>query len=139
MTETKYYIINEYDGKKPLVEIIEMWESFSGWYWYITEIEKEGYEGVIGVNPDGTEITEFGHAAFGYVCGTDNEWGSIWMPDLEKLARSKDPRSMAWKVNKENWFGNSRVVSIHNEEEYNAKVEELRKIHKEKYGREEEE
>ena len=137
MSETKYYIVNEYSREKPLVELIEMWESYTGWYWYITEIEKEGYEGIIEIDANGKEITEFGHAAFGYVCGLENEWGSIWMPDLERLTRAKDPEQMAWKVNKENWIGNSRVLRFETEEEFNSKVEELRKKYDERFGEDE--
>ena len=51
-------------GKK----VIRGWESFSGWYWFATELEQENYGG---------------HPLwFGFVQGHANEWGSFWEGEL---------------------------------------------------------
>ena len=82
-------IINKYDGNKPL-PILEMWESYTGWYWFITEIdEKEDF-------------------AFGYVVGFENEWGAISRRELQNLRGSGG----VWKVPKSNWFSNSHVTMV---------------------------
>jgi hypothetical protein len=51
-------------------EVIKGYESFSGWYWFATELV-EDYEG----HP----------LYFGYVQGFENEWGSFWMGELQPL------------------------------------------------------
>lgn len=74
----KYFV--EANGSK--AEVLEIWESYSGWYWYITEKDKE--------DPN---------YAFGLVRGLETEWGSIWLPELEQL------KNKVWKVDKKNWIG----------------------------------
>lgn len=52
-------------------KVIKGWESFSGWYWFATELEREDYGG----SP----------LWFGYVQGFADEWGSFWQGELEPL------------------------------------------------------
>jgi hypothetical protein len=116
---SKHYIKDIYSKK--LVPIIEMWENYNGWYWFITEKESEAYEGIIGMRPDGTEITQWGVKAFGLVFGSYTEWGDIWMPDLEL-------DKMTWIVPQINWGSNSRVVTLDddvnpNNKEVKSKIE----------------
>lgn len=89
----KFYVKDEYDRKKPLKEIKEVYESFSGWYWFITE--KYGQ--------DGSDLME-GYA-YGLVIGNEAEWGDVYLPELESLK----PR--VWKVPKMNWFSISHVIT----------------------------
>jgi len=57
-----------YVGNK---KVIKGWESFSGWYWFATELEQEDYGG---------------HPLwFGFVQGFEEEWGSFWMGELQPL------------------------------------------------------
>ena len=63
-----------------LAEIKEVWESFTGWYWYVTEL----HEGTL---------------AFGLVRGWDTEWGYFDLAELRQLAK----QSKVWKVPKQNW------------------------------------
>jgi DUF2958 family protein len=79
-------IINP-EGKP--VPILEMWESFSGWYWYITEFDKEDKD-----------------IAFGLVLGQEKEWGDIWLPELKSLGPYK-----VWKVPRKNWSGAKDVIT----------------------------
>ena len=52
-------------------EVIKGYESFSGWYWFATELEDDAY---------------MGHPLyFGYVQGFESEWGSFWMGELQPL------------------------------------------------------
>lgn len=70
-----------------LVPIKEMYESFSGWYWYITEYDPN--------NPD---------VCYGLVDGFEKEWGwGIYKPELESTPK-------VWKVNKKDWIGAKNVV-----------------------------
>lgn len=84
--EPKYFVSSP--SGKP-VEVKEMWESFSGWYWYITEFEKG--------NPN---------YAYGLVKGFETEWGGIWMPELKEMGEYK-----VWKVPKKNWSGAPLIFS----------------------------
>jgi len=61
-------------------EVIKGYESFSGWYWFATELEDGDY---------------MGHPLyFGYVQGMDNEWGSFWMGELQPLI----DKMMVWEI-----------------------------------------
>ena len=73
------------DGKN----IIKIWESFSGWYWYA--IEDQG--SYTGIGADGNEVQA--HAWYGYVQGMENEWGTWDSNELE--------RAGVWTVPKSNW------------------------------------
>src|ERR1041385_3999534 len=64
-----------------LSEILEVWESWNGcWYWFVTEY----HEGTL---------------AFGLVRGWETEWGYFDLKELRRLARC----SKVWKVQKRNW------------------------------------
>ena len=52
-------------------KVIKGFESFSGWYWFATELEQEDYGG---------------HPLwYGFVQGFANEWGSFWQGELNPL------------------------------------------------------
>ena len=95
MTDNRKYYVEEFGGK--LVEILEVYESFSGWYWFITEKDEEPQETV-----DGTDCIYFGK-----VYGLDTEWGSIWMGDIHKSMKE----GTVWKVPKKNWHSISHVIT----------------------------
>ena len=61
------------DGKK----VIKGWESFTGWYWFATEIEQGNY--------DGKPIW------FGYVQGMYDEWGTFTQAELDEI-------EMIWEI-----------------------------------------
>ena len=64
-------------GKK----VLKGWESFSGWYWFATELEQENYGG---------------HRLwFGFVQGFANEWGSFWEGELAPLIK----QGKIWEIN----------------------------------------
>ena len=50
-------------------KVIKGWESYSGWYWFATELEQKDYGG----SP----------LWFGYVQGFANEWGTFSQDELE--------------------------------------------------------
>ena len=100
----KHYIKDVYSKK--LVPIIAMYESYNGWYWFITEDNEEPYEADNG---------EFGRRLFGLVFGHDIEWGYIWSYDLEK------PQAQVWQVPEINWSSNSRVVTLDDDVNPNSK------------------
>ena len=62
-------------------EVIKGYESFSGWYWFATELEDDDY---------------MGHSLyFGYVQGFESEWGSFWMGELQPLI----DEMKVWEIN----------------------------------------
>ena len=63
-----------------LCELQEVWESFSGWYWFVTEYHE-------------------GSLAFGLVKGWEVEWGYFDLAELRQLKR----QAKVWKVPKKNW------------------------------------
>ena len=63
-----------------LSQIIEVWKSHSGWYWFVTEL-----------HPD--------RLAFGLVRGHETEWGYFSLDELQDLRK----RGMAWQVPKSHW------------------------------------
>ena len=87
---TRTYKIRDPLGK--WVNVLEVYESFSGWYWFITEKEKIPCEAIDG---------SFGFVAYGLVRGNETEWGEIWMPEVEAEIK----RGRAWKVPEENYIG----------------------------------
>jgi len=62
-------------------DILEVWESYSGWYWYITEYHQ-------------------GSEAYGVVHGFETEWGYF---DLDEL-RELEKKGMVWQVPESNWL-----------------------------------
>ena len=54
-------------------KVLKGWESFSGWYWFATEINKNGL-------------------CFGFVQGTHPEWGYFSTQEIEELG------NMAWPI-----------------------------------------
>lgn len=64
----------------PLSQIKEVWESVSGWYWFVTEYHE-------------------GSLAFGLVRGWETEWGYFDLDELRRLAED----GWLWQVPKENW------------------------------------
>jgi hypothetical protein len=66
-----------YIGKK---KVLKGWESFSGWYWFATELEQKDYGG---------------HPLwFGFVQGFENEWGSFWEGELIPLIE----QGRVWRI-----------------------------------------
>lgn len=63
-----------------LSEIKQVWESYSGWLWFVTEIHE-------------------GHLAFGLVRGHETEWGYFDLNELSSLAR----QCKVWPVPKNYW------------------------------------
>jgi len=63
-----------------LAEIKEVWESFSGWYWFVTEYHEE-------------------MIAFGLVRGWETEWGYFDLAELRELAA----QSKVWQVPRDHW------------------------------------
>ena len=47
-------------------QVLKGWESWSGWYWFATELNDDGYH-------------------FGYVQGTYPEWGYFHQTELDSL------------------------------------------------------
>jgi|TARA_R110000824_G_scaffold64572_2_gene168657 hypothetical protein len=56
------------------LKVLKGWESYSGWYWFATELNKDGYH-------------------YGYVQGMYDEWGSFSQDELESLGKYK-----VWKI-----------------------------------------
>ena len=70
------------DGKK----VLKAWESFSGWYWFGTEIVEERKVGVDGggsMMADGTEVDDT--IWYGYVQGFDEEWGTFSEAEIRSM------------------------------------------------------
>lgn len=63
-----------------LSEIQEIYESYTGWYWFVTEYHE-------------------GSLAFGLVRGFELEWGYFDLEELHEL----QAQGLVWKVAKENW------------------------------------
>lgn len=63
-----------------LSRILAVWESYSGWYWFVTE--------VVEMN-----------MAFGLVRGSEMEWGYFSLDELESMRK----RGMVWQVPKSHW------------------------------------
>jgi len=57
-----------------MIEVLKGWESYSGWYWFATKLEKKDYGGA--------------PLWFGYVQGLHDEWGSFWEGELQPLIDS---------------------------------------------------
>lgn len=80
---TTFYL--ELGNKKCIV--LDVYESFSGWYWYITQYF-----------PNDPDI------AFGFVQGFEEEWGNIYLPELKEQIT----KGFVWEVPKKNWAWTGR-------------------------------
>lgn len=69
-----------------LSKILQVWESFSGWYWFLTLIDDE--------------------YAFGLVKAVGIEWSHVRLQELYNLAE----RGLAWPVQREDWKFCPRVI-----------------------------
>ena len=69
------------DGKK----VLKGWESFTGWYWFATEKDRE-QESLI--NGKGVQDIIW----FGYVQGLVEEWGYFSQAEIESL------KPKTWKI-----------------------------------------
>jgi hypothetical protein len=59
-------------------KVIKGWESFSGWYWFATEMEEKDYNG----SP----------LWYGFVQGFAEEWGTFSQSELESMGLK------VWKI-----------------------------------------
>lgn len=73
----KKFFVKSGDRKVP---VIDVYESFSGWYWFITEKEDKNYW-------------------FGFVRGFDSEWGGVYFPELKEQI----DKGTVWQVPQSNW------------------------------------
>lgn len=64
------------DGKK----VLKGWESFSGWYWFATEIVEEIKE---PADSDSSMTTDVLY--FGFVQGFEEEWGNFSLAEMQPL------------------------------------------------------
>ena len=64
-------------------EVIKGYESYVGWYWFVTEIEEEDYDG----HP----------LYYGYVQGLENEWGTFWYGEMKPLIE----KGKIWEIKEE--------------------------------------
>ena len=69
--------------------VIRGWESFSGWYWFATEVAWK-QTSIINGKPVKDKIY------FGFVQGLEEEWGNFSLAELESLA----PK--VWEIPKKN-------------------------------------
>jgi hypothetical protein len=77
----KYFV--EANGSK--AKVLEIYESFSGWYWYTTE----------------KNFKEDRLLRFGLVRGLETEWGYWSLEEMEPLMRE----GKIWRVEKKDWIG----------------------------------
>lgn len=91
-SKTKYFVQANGSDK---TEVIDIYESYTGWYWFITD------------KPD--HESEFQDDWFGLVVGLETEWGYVWYPELDQLIQ----QGIVWKVPKANWFSISHVITEH--------------------------
>jgi len=76
--DDKLYI----DGKK----VLKGWESFSGWYWFATELDRTQDSVINGKTYKNDKIW------FGYVQGQEEEWGYFSEAELKSLG------NRVWKL-----------------------------------------
>ena len=82
-TDTKKLFL---DGK----EVIKAWESYSGWYWFATEIDSVQDTVLNGKTYKDDPIY------FGYVQGLEEEWGCFSEAELKSLG------AKVWEIPKAN-------------------------------------
>lgn len=88
------YVIEKYGEQH---EIKDVWESFSGWYWFV--LNDKPY-------PDEPDIK------YGLVIGLETEYGTF---DMHELRDYMGKTGKVWRVPKQNWFSISHVKTIHEE------------------------
>jgi hypothetical protein len=86
------------EGTVQLSQLLEVWESISGWYWFVTEYHENGI-------------------AFGLVKGFEIECGYFDLNELCRLSR----RHMVWKVHKQDWEVCPCVVDDADSSSWNGK------------------
>jgi len=74
------------NGKK----VLRGWESFSGWYWFAIEKDREQISDL----GDGKPVPDT--IWFGYVQGLEEEWGYFSQAEIESL------RPKTWEIPKKN-------------------------------------
>ena len=83
------------DGRK----VIRGWESFTGWYWFATEIVQK-QDSILADGAIAKNDTIF----FGFVQGLEEEWGDFSLAELENL------KPKVWEIPKKNlWYSGRRV------------------------------
>jgi hypothetical protein len=80
------------DGRR----VIEVWESFNGWYWFGVERAWKQDSLIRG------KVYQDDQIWFGYIQGFEEEWGCFSEKELELLS----PK--VWKVPKRNWAWTGR-------------------------------
>ena len=85
-SKVRYYV--EANGSKS--EVKEVYESFTGWYWFVTDQYADKEDPQI---------------RFGLVVGFETEWGYFSMEEIEPLMI----KGQIWRVPKSNWFSISHV------------------------------
>jgi len=60
-------------------KVLRVWESFSGWYWFAIEKDREQMSDFGDGNPVPDTIW------FGYVQGLEDEWGYFSQAEIERL------------------------------------------------------
>jgi hypothetical protein len=83
-------VIRSINGK--LVPVIEAYESFTGWYWFVTERTPDRD------NPD---------ECFGLVIGLENEWGYINPPAIKA-----ELGNLFWKVHQKDIWSISYIETV---------------------------
>ena len=71
-------------------KVLRAWESWSGWYWFATEMVGEQ----MSLFGDGKEVPDT--IWYGYVQGMDDEWGYFSQAEIERLT------PFAWEIQKKN-------------------------------------
>lgn len=83
VTKGEQLYIRRYDAKgKPIedLKVIKGYESFTGWYWFVTD-DRDRQDSVI----DGKEYPN-DVIYFGFVQGFDDEWGYFSKAELETMS-----------------------------------------------------
>jgi hypothetical protein len=86
----KYFV--EHYGERQ--QVLEVFESFSGWYWFTTDSK-----------PD----KEDSRIRFGLVAGFEKEWGYFSLEEIQPLIE----RGQIWKVPQANWFSISHITTVY--------------------------
>lgn len=74
------------DGKK----VLRGWESWNGWYWFATEIDRDQ----VCILGDSREVSDTIY--FGFVQGLEEEWRYFSKAEIESL------KPKTWEISKKN-------------------------------------